>query len=242
MSGFMYFVEGAQAPEPARRVILDAGADYALPFGINCIKSGHGPGGPGGMLFSPTMTTVNTDAQIWERSACGTYWVGMDANKLPTPEDLAVENQISGHYVEMADGNKWLIPAARYYGTAEGTGEVGWVPNLPTARKFTGGKWIEGSILAKHRKLWEHMQRIDSIFEKVLAGEESALSSLDLETESDLVVTALATNYRVGNVEASMLGIVTSDIAGEIANAVRDVPSLVVLQEKKAEAPGGDTG
>jgi hypothetical protein len=241
MSGFLYFVEGAQALEPAKETLRSVGAAYALTEGMYFQHTGIGPSGSGGGILCSSLKSYDKDSQVWQLHNSGQFWIGVDTHDMPRPKDLALKSQISGHLVKMEDGNDWLIPAARSWGHNK-EGQVAWCRNLPCVRVFEDGSWKDGEVIPKHRALWNHMLRLNGIFVDAMAGDMTKIKNASLEEEADFVLTALRTNYRVGPIEASMLGIMTDTIAGDVANAVMDMPSVEAILEKKAQGLEGGSG
>jgi hypothetical protein len=67
-------------------------------------------------------------------------------------------------------------------------------------------------------------------------AEGEARVQLDMAWRLDGAVTALAANYRLGRLEAAMLGILNDVKMNEILRALVDWPTVLALHKKKEAA------
>lgn len=82
-----------------------------------------GPDGHGGVVFGLSVNGKDSrigyfpDRQEWQEFKTGenSVFLGRDENNLPTPDNMARSEEITGHQVELLDGNKWTIPLARSF-------------------------------------------------------------------------------------------------------------------------------
>jgi hypothetical protein len=241
MAGFLYYVPTAQTTAQARTGLADAGVDADLFEGLAGNHSAKGPDGAGGFILGPAPgpNVVNLDSQEWLEVPGKRYWVGCYKSTPPGPADLALDPQIAGHEVELGDGNRWLIPVARKYREYKGT--LGWVLALPRTRRINAdGNWEEGDVVKRHRPLWHEVMRIEELYERYEDGDEMAFENVTIDTETKLVAMAIATNYRIGPAEITLLGLIDGAVIQPVIDAVRDMPTLVSLA-KKAEASGEES-
>lgn len=213
----------------------------------------NGPDGGVGTIIAPPGWKPNAhrvgffrDSQTWQLIPSTSTWIGYENESRPTPEGLARTKQTDGHLVELGDGNKWLIPVARkYYPT--------WpcaLPQTMTVDEF--GNWSRGNVVAKYRDLYSVAGHwIDYITPKEesptvaadVADEAEAQSEQDQKTQpevtyaqlADWCVIALAVNYRVTKVEASILELLNEQTMVAIMNAVVDLPTARDLQKKREQ-------
>jgi len=238
MRGFLYFVPNKSGGESAKAVITEAGGAGILYPGIAANHTGAGPGGPGGMMLSPKgPTAFDPNVQQWQRVPGGAYWIGIDTQNMPGPDDLIRQHPLPGHRVELADGHEWVIPMARR--AIQTNGEISWAAALPTVRRFgDDGTWVAGDIVNRYKPLWNEALRIDAMLAASAAGGDDAFANLDFDAETNIAALAIAANYRVGPVEISLLGLISSAVIIPVVNALLDMPSLAELVSKKVTASG----
>lgn len=178
-------------------------------------------------------------------------WVGLYRGDLPGPEDLARKDQLKGHWVRLADEREWLCPIAR--GWTDEDGELRWYHNLPQVLELDDvGEWRSGSVLAKYAPLWDLAERWDETLQHAWfkddegesgeqedeSGEKKLALHLTFQGAVDAAVVSLAANYRIGRVEAAMLGILTREIAADVLNALVDLPARREWAQKKMTDAG----
>jgi len=239
---FIYFVPGVKTGTAARHAIGEAGAADLLYDSMAANQVAAGPSGPGGVMLAESCpTSYDPKGQEWFEVPGGAYSVGMCRDGLPRPSDLARKNQLAGFAVRLGDANEWLIPAARAWGFEDG--ELKWQPALPRLRSFgDDGKWHAGEVMQRHRPLWEAVVRTASAVKRLASGDDAVVAEITVQSETDLAVLALRTNYRVGPVEASLLSLLTTESVAAIYDALVGGPQLRVLTEtigtaEASEAP-----
>lgn len=136
-------------------------------------------------------------------------FVAVDPEYLPTPTDLAREKQQSGYDVELADGNTWLIPSARY---------------LERTVKKEGGNWIEGDVLPPFRNLEQRAIELWDILKRASEVDPQHDTTIDINNGFDTAALALSTNYRVSEAEATVLGLFTLQNLRSMIDAIVDLP------------------
>ncbi len=238
MAGFIYFVDG-MTPACRESELDKIGLRYAFPSTPDVRQACNGPGNQSGRVLARPGVSGRVgyfpDQQTWIPSENEQFWIGWENGAKPTPADLARDDQIPGEFVEMADGNEWLIPTARDFQEVDGFAE--WYTLLPQKMQRRYGEWIQGDVIDRHRDLW-------------IAAEEcwneclSAMSSgSGLLISMDCAVTALQTNYHVGFDEVSELGLLTSTgphLMG-IVNALTGLSKYMHWAQKKTSGNGATT-
>lgn len=174
------------------------------------------------------------DRQTWRRMRDG-VWCGMWNDSPPTLDELAVVAPLAGHEVQMRDGRRWQVPIAREWSSETSS----YVPRVPAALDYDvdAQAWIRGAVEARFIRLWEVSgKRIDSLFG---SGE-----SLTVAAATDWALDALAVNYRISHVEASMLRLFDDQglAALEVLDACCDVPTMRewLQQQKKTDPAAGE--
>lgn len=164
--------------------------------------------------------------QKWESFAKGKIWLSVIDDDKPIPDDLIKSERIPGHYCELEDGNKWLIPVARKM-------HLGCV--LPQSILIDNeGKYI---MIPTERYLelqaYADNAFYDFMIEKgQLDGEYKFVDPRELYR---LGSVALGTNYQIAEYEITMLKLLTNYNCNAIANLIIDLPSLEETDEKKTE-------
>lgn len=248
MSGFLYFLPSARPEDISSRLDL---------WGLQYLQDGDrklhsrgctGPGGVHGMIIGSSANFTAEEVKVrsdidWhpfpkpfaERQA----HLGV-IESLPKPADLIRQKAISGEYLILADGNRWLIPHAQVITDGHP------VINLPVAYGLDedSGDWIANQILPQYQAIWKHANdyltamwdALDRHFQS--GAPDGEVVAWDIEDAESLVVDALQVNYRVSARELATLGVLTSDIASQIARILIDDTGYEQL--KKKEVP--DTG
>jgi len=165
------------------------------------------------------------ETQSWQKIHGVNAWIGFDKANPPKASDLQRDSWIGGYRVPLGNGEEWIAPTARL---ASG------LPNLPCSSHFTKGEWTRGGVRPKHQQLWKMAESFWSQVEPELENVETDQDTIKLSfsQESEYAVTALSANYRIGNTEASLLGLINDDSTSGILNALVDMP---VVAKKKLE-------
>ena len=253
MPGFLYFVPHVTGPDAALDELRKAGAAHAAEtVGASspvCNQVSPGPGDLSGYVVGREgFYLFDKDSQEWQKAPVLVegpggkaydgpgYWIGWRKDSPPGPDDLARQKQLDGHWVKLGDGNLWLVPVARRYVFEDGA--IRHRVELSTVRHLDAdGRWKADTVAEQYRRLWAWL----TLFDRWLAAEEGAAEDFDFQSETEFVVEALRLNYRLGSVEASLLGLLdTTGIIGAI-EAVTDRPGLEELKKKGPAPDGGST-
>lgn len=156
------------------------------------------------------------EAQTWRD--CGGYWIGWETAALPGPAELARPAPIDGYELLLGDGHVWVAPTLRR-GVACG--------NLPRAMGLDEAGQFTLRVLPAFGWAWDLGGEIfDTVF---------GAPSIAWEKAFDLAVRALSINYRMGPIEASILGLVTTENFQRLFDAAVDfdlVRELLALDEE----------
>lgn len=256
MSGFLYFVEGQQN-SIQREDLAAAGLGYAFEGPPRFRGCAPGPGGGPGLVCAADESTklgYFADRQTWRQIPGSRHWLGWYQDDLPTPEALARKEQLDGHYVTLADERPWLAPIAR--GWTEFEGEARWYCNLPQRSGLDEqGHWTSQGVLRKHEPLWQlALAYWDDLYAamKTAAGDDGEHDDTTHDETTHAItfefaglheaaVEVLAANYRIGAIEADVLGLLTVSHCRDILGALIDQDGFRELVKKKSPAAGSST-
>lgn len=246
---FLYYMPGRGTP-PTLSDLAALGLDYAFPHDRQLctpMVAANGPDGGSGMIAA--YDTLDRpigfyrEQQTWRKKPASDIWVGLYKEQKPGPAELAKEKVIHGHAIALGDGQQWTIPLVR--GFAEADGEITPYLNLPRGSKLDDtGTWVRGDVLPPYRAIWNDAQAwMDLILGSMGEGKDHAAEGVKVKFEfADLhqaAVRVLQVNYRLSDVEAAMLELLSEEASVEVMNATCDLRSLAVLSKKKASAAGG---
>src|SRR5688572_15772379 len=116
MAGFQYYLPGWSRDSITPKEIEAAGLAYAFEKpGRKSVRrvlangpdKADGGSGQGLVLADParvdsSQTGIYQDWQTWRKHPTANYYVGVNKNELPGPDDLAREKQIPGVMMELA--------------------------------------------------------------------------------------------------------------------------------------------
>lgn len=232
MSGFLYFLPNA----PQGNVSFDVLTRYGISHIVDSPKQHlihrgcSGPENIQGVIVGVADRwdfgeVKNSDAITWAKfpKTFGqgglTPWLGwIEANGLPTPVDLVRTAQLPGESITLADNNSWLVPIARDF---EGA------CLLPRAYDLDDetGEWVSSKVRREYAKIWDHANNYylamrTAYVEAQAAGESNFVFTIP--DGEQLVVDALAVNYRVSARELATLGVLVSGIIQDIADVLTD--------------------
>ena len=186
----------------------------------------NGPGGQHGLIvsLSDEYCGYYKDLQEWKQEIDTEYWVGMWRDKPPTPDTLARENQIAGHWLRLEDGHDWLLPLARHW--SEFDGEVKYERTLPARLTRTAtGEWRSGDVKIRYRELWRLATELMAAIAEGTVGQF---------TEYDnLVIECFQCNYRVSAIELDLLGVYDDHVRQRVPGILLDLENFNLLLKKK---------
>jgi len=250
MPGCLYYFPRATAA--AADALVAKHIPHAIDAGDMTVRGvASGPDSHGGIIVAgPNVPEAGyfSERQRWHRALGSHYHVGIYTDQpQPGPDDLARAKQVEGHPVTLADGNDWLAPVAREFHLDASGEPVASVSALPVVSKLNDqGEWTEGDVLPQYAALWRVAEawwdaKRQVYDEAAAANAEEATISFDFHGGHERAVEALSTNYRLGPLEASVLGLLTLEKAAEVLDALIDYPTMVAwLKKKESSAPGLD--
>ena len=166
--------------------------------------------------------------QAWRKVIGSECWVGVFNDFLPKPEDVARKRQLRGYMVDLADGNKWIVPLCREY--LEDDPEATCV--LPRYLDLDdAGNEIPGQVLGVYQHLWDATEPLA----QALMGEKQD-TELDLDDWA-LAATLLQANYLVDRTELAMLRCFDEVLPpASVGLYAIDYPSFIARIEKKTSS------
>lgn len=227
MASFLYFLPGVEDKARVPDLLRELGLGHALEAGSPTVNVQEGPAGRGALLWPPYGDTPTPgyypEAQTWQGWGAR-LWVGWETARPPGPQDLARAELQDGYLIEMADGRKWQVPAARL---------------LPTQLRFTPDlQGVETSLLPQYREFYNRVAELAARLRET-GGDLGDLELLRVATEG------LAVNYRIGPAEVSVLGLMTRAAAQRCVFALTDGPlieAVPVTEKNSGTGPNTPSG
>lgn len=203
---FVYFVPTArQSPTQSEYDQIP----HACCPGMQHATTTSGPSDSKGLFLARSAapaSALNNNGE-WKKVPGSTAWF-----KQVSPADpakLSRDPQLPGHFVELQDGNRWMIPRAMLWIDRQTFGIA-----LPCHDKLDDdGQWQRGQIVPRYARLWEYIERMHS-------GEMS------YHDEVELCTLAIGYNYFLGPAECSALGIWSDSTRRATVAAILDTPGL----------------
>ncbi len=223
LAGIMYFFPNLDSKNALDKILAEKQmSDILLPQGLTTRRCAIGPGGAAGMLAtnSDAPLTYAKERQRWAISPDGSFWLGCEAAEPVAPVALARKEQMTGTEIELADGQKWLIPAAVLTKNEER------VLMIPRKLGLSNGK-PELSAIPKYARL----QNIADFWLVRCCGGDGVFDDSEL---FQMLADVLRYNYRIGYAEMLFLELVSTDNWRKILDALIDTAGYYELLKKKA--------
>ena len=248
---FVYFIPGRGS----------AGAAALEAFGIaevlGCAaESGpvaSGPGGAAGTILwasqgpKPDVEDVaalrwvpqfREDADGEDAKRRAVYYVGVDPEKPPRPDELLKGDAVEGERIELADGNMWIVPRARMYD------EAGFSMALPGRLCVDDDGRDEWRVVERYRRCWDAALAGWNQYVGMAAratadkGGEPAPADMTVGEAIGLAADVLGCNYRVGLAELKAIGALSSTNAVEVLRAAADIAAFEeMIESSKKNGP-----
>lgn len=251
MNPFLYFVPNRHTLTPADAAALGLG--YAFEKPIDCTQVQNGPGGQHGIVcaqidsYGEGQNGYHPDRQVWLPIPGGTgvspVFVGHYKNQLPAADDLLRKQPLGGRVLELDDGQAWLCPVARSY-SEEMAGDdlsIYWHVQLPQRLELAAdGRWTNGSVTKRYAALWE----LTEGWQRRQEGQatDADRQRFDYQGRIDAAVLCLQANYRLGRLEAHLLGLFNDELINEILDCAIDAHTYISLIQKKMAMAAANTG
>ena len=171
------------------------------------------------------------ERQTWHRlTSIGheSVFYGWDNDAPPTPKDLARQEMIDGEFVQLDDGNKWLIPIAREYVVHDGEPLARCA--LPCKLSLVNGELLKsGRPLQKYQDLWQIAENW------AMHISTSSTVSAEHVTQAALCITA---NYKICTEQLFEIEAINSTLrkAFDVLNVLTDLRSLGMIVESLSGA------
>lgn len=189
-----------------------AGLDYAmdgrgfLPRNISA-----GPGGGAGIILAfdrhdgqiPAVRYA-ADAQTWRKGPAGKFWVGVDNDDHPGPDDLIRRSPADGERIKLLDDNEWIIPrivsplranALHKLITLDDDGETWLYVPMPE----------DEAIIADGNKVLDLAKNCNG-----------GNIRIDFQEGTRIAISALKMNYRIGPLEVDLLHLLSESDIGKV--------------------------
>ena len=229
MGGFIYAFDGSMPAATKRR----NQADFVKIFGPDVGQTRQSERGPGGkactlwqyrsaskrLLYKP-------EQQTWSESLTGGYWTGFYNDEKPTEQELRRDVQLAGHLIELGNGEKWLIPVARFISGGS---------RLPQSLILGSNGELVTETLPEFAAFGCKVEKLWQDFENEM-NQVEAEPLVDAKQRWQLAVEALRLNYFVGADEVNALRLLTTKNLNEIMAAILAVPSWVKMANDNQDA------
>ena len=206
MPGFLYRVKDHEPTVPTFEMLAELGIAYAfekLPEAAEFEQDL--------LLYDkeqlkPFVPQVRPGEQLWcdvnKRVSVGMYKDGK-----PAPSDLIRKDVIRGDILPLG-GEPWCIPLVRQFQI-----DGGYATELKQYRRFVDGKWTTGDVVEDHAHLLELVLPFYETWYEAFSLVEFSEKYFCCETEDlcESAVKIIQANYRLGDAEASMLQLFTTD-------------------------------
>ena len=227
MPQFLYFVPTSKPTLPAKELAAVGLGHLRIKGEPQGRRVTGGPGGKSGLIFAGDGSSASFSAdQTWQAGPDAAYFVAPPAGSLPGPADLLAEKFVEGEPVAIGE-QSWTIPICR--SVVRGA-------TLPRAMVLgADAKSWEFRELPEFAALCRAAERVWTMWSetqaKAAATDQPAETSLSWAEVAPIAVDALAVNYRVGPVEVSMLGLLTTQTMHDVLMAMIDYFELVRVNE-----------
>lgn len=238
MNPFFYFIPNRNTLTPADAAAV--GLAYAFEKSIDCAQVSNGPGGKHGIVcaqsdsYGDGQLGYRPENQVWIQIPGSEIHVGHYKGHLPTADELLRQKPLGGHILELDSGDRWLCPQARSYSEKMEGDELAiyWHCQLPQRLSLgADGHWVRGGVTGRYAALWELTEAWQRM--KFPDAPENDRRRFDDEGQIDAAVLCLQANYRIGRLEASLLGLLNDELVGQILDCNIDWATFVSLIQKK---------
>lgn len=236
--GLVYFFPGAAGYESGLADKLGLSTVFGK-RSLSFTALDAGPDGQRGAAAAFDEADLLSRGPDFDWHKCGGFYIGRDLKRpAPGPADLVRERTHEGYLCELGDGNRWIVPIARFQSASY---------SLPKAIKLDEhGKRLHES-LPVHRRLEAMALTAFDGFRNQLDGEGPEVK-VDEEFVFDAAAEALGVNYHVGRWECSALGLLTTENIYRVLSLLCDWPGYKAMtdglaaSQKKSESAKNPDG
>lgn len=239
---FFYFIPTEQTSTCPPELLAEFMLDGVIDTPELCpVRSG--PAGQPGIVvvdrsLSKTPIRYRPNEQIWRQSFDTDAWIGYEAPTPPRMHTLARANMLPGRRVRLCSGEQIEIPIARRY--IEADGHVFRTTALPKSlgRDQETGQWVPKDVVAKYKTLDNllvgYTEALAEAYQHV--DDDAPIVRFEYAPLPDLIVAAIAANYRVGPDEVDILGIYDQTLNRAIVDVLLDTATTEAWATKKKAA------
>jgi hypothetical protein len=225
MPSLLIYLPGRPSAQAADLAAVGLG-DLLDAAAVSAFTVDRGPDGGGGSVAYWGDEMPSLDDYTFEpakgRKEGAPCWLGKPKEGKLGPADLARKKQQLGADVLLADGQAWCVPIARQLPLLLGLDD--------------SGAWT-GVVAPQYRAFYEAAW---SALEWLAPGADN-LRRVDAQAGADFAASALSINYRVNRDVIALLGLLTTELIFEIAEAAVEFAAIVDAQQKKtAEASSAE--
>jgi hypothetical protein len=232
MHGLLYYIPGRDGA--ASETLLDdtgleaifTKADYTR----SNVRNGPGDSGPGVIIGYSGRVGYYPDDQLW--TEFDRHFIGIVRGAAPGPDDLARAEFVEGYPVPMGDGNPWVFPMIRSFAGQS---------SLPSRLRLGPGRTWVSEVLPEYSSLCDRVEHWHDVIWDCFVSERRLPKDPAL---IDLVIDALAVNYRVRAEEVSVLGLLAGAKLFQYLAVLIDAPTRwrEEHEEKKTETQAAAIG
>lgn len=233
---FLYWVPGHRATIK-REELYSLGLSYAVEDRHTARGCSNGPDSQHGVVVchggnEDGRLGYYPEKQTWKQWPGKNIWVGCDEDDKPGPDDLRRADQITGRWLVLDDGNRWLAPIARKWHEIDD--KLLWDYNVPRRLSLDeNGQWMPGDVKPRYERLWQLAMEYEDTAARAAHNAEGDIVRFTFEHVDELAVGALQVNYRVGPVELDMLGIYDDQARNAIIRVLLDADTRETWLKKK---------
>ena len=232
MAGFLYFIPGAKyAPDKQRLQALQL--EHLAEAAFMLTPCSSGPDGRAGLTIAIDPASLPPGAalprvgywperQTWRQ--CGGFWLGLEKDSPPRPEDLIRPNHKGGHKVTIKNEQEILIPPFRTLPNSWQLNQQGILERVP-ADEFAELKNVADRI-------WLDIQ---NDMDLINAGEIADYQHMSAQEQFNAIAKFITLNYFVGIWEISLLKWLNDETVLESLKAIVDLPALLALLETDSD-------
>ena len=213
---FLYYLSNLPGINP--RMLADRGllsrfkTEHGGLIEYSVTACSNGPAGSGIIVaIGAQPSEYAPSLQVWHQYE--KFWIGMEKDLYPRPEDLVREVGFSGYDITLVDGAEWRVPLLRRWNSAI----CGHVSALPKSMRPVDGRMRE----VVSPRYAAHDAVAERIWQSFLKEETVSLDQIFINCAE-----LLAMNYRIGAEEVVALGLLDGETAKSLMGLAIDLPSI----------------